>query len=75
MAKIYIERAYIEANEKNDKQGITVHVGDVFYEVPCDPKPWLYTIKNEDDDIVINSSAGMEEGKWDHLIREMLDGE
>jgi hypothetical protein len=81
MAKIKIERAYIEADEKEqDKFSIMIEikrdreyilVGTVSLN---NPKSWLYTMNNEDGDLVINNSAGMEAKKWDYITKEILGG-
>jgi hypothetical protein len=75
MAKIYLERAYIEAQEPDmDNFVIEITYQDVLVgKVDLDnPKPWLYTISNDDGDLVINNSAGMEGNKWDHITKEII---
>jgi hypothetical protein len=81
MAKIKIERAYIEADEKEqDKFSIMIEIKrDREYilvgTVPLNnPKSWLFTMNNEDGDLVINNSAGMEAKKWDYITKEILGG-
>jgi hypothetical protein len=69
-------RAYIEAHdEEQDLFEITVHIDKTLVGRVNLDKPgliWLYTISNEDDDLVINNSAGMEAKKWDHITKEIL---
>ena len=79
MAKIHIERAYIEAHDKEvDNFSITLEVKDgsdciLVGRINLDnPKPWLYTFTNEDGDLVINNSERMEGNKWDHITKEIL---
>jgi hypothetical protein len=77
MAKIYFERAYIEAHEPNvDNFVIEITCEDILLaKVDIDnPKPWLYTVTNDDGDLVINNSAGMEAKKWDHITKEIIGG-
>ena len=81
MAKVKIERAYIEAHdEKEDNFSITIEikqnkeyilVGKISL---SSPKSWLYTMNNEDGDLVINNSAGMEAKRWDYITKEILGG-
>ena len=68
-------RAYIEAHDENeDNWSILIHINDVLAgKVECPPKPWLYTHYNEDGDLVINNSAGMEHYKWDHITKQLLE--
>jgi hypothetical protein len=68
-------RAYIEAHdEKEDNFSILIYIDKVLCgKVPLDnPKDWLYTLTNEDGDLVINYSAGMEAKKWDHITYEII---
>jgi hypothetical protein len=69
-------RAYIEAHdEEQDLFEITVHIDKTLVGRVNLDKPgliWLYTMSNEDDDLVINNSAGMEAKKWDHITKEIL---
>jgi hypothetical protein len=76
MAKISIERAYIEPHDENeDNFSIEISYNGVLVgKVPLDqPKSWLYTLTNEDGDLVINNSAGIEANKWDHITKEIID--
>jgi hypothetical protein len=77
MAKVWIERAYIEPHDENvDNFSIEISTNDgiLLGKVNLDnPKEWLYTMTNEDGDLVINNSAGMEAKKWDHLTREIIE--
>ena len=75
MVKVWIERAYIEPHDPNeDNFSITIHLDNILVgNVALDnPKSWLYTISNEDGDLVINNSAGMEANKWEHITKEIL---
>lgn len=68
-------RAYIESDEKDNKFEITIHTGQTLVgKVDLDREglPWLYTMNNEDDDLVINNSAGMENNKWEHITNEII---
>jgi hypothetical protein len=79
MAKVYIERAYIEAHDDNHdnfsievlvKSDGTEHlVGKVDLYTP---KPWIYLDTNGDGDLIINNSQGMEHIKWDHITYEII---
>jgi len=77
MAKIYLERAYIEPQEP-DMDNFVIEItyqGVLVGKVDLDnPKPWLYTVNNDDGDLVINNSAGMEANKWDHITKEIMGG-
>jgi hypothetical protein len=79
MAKVWIERAYIEPHDENvDNFSIEISTTDgiLLGKVNLDnPKEWLYTMTNEDGDLVINNSAGMEAKKWDHLTKEIIEGD
>jgi hypothetical protein len=74
MAKINIERAYIEPHsDDEDNFNIEVSCNDILVaKSPVSPAKWLYTITNDDGDLVINNSAGMEGSKWDHLTKEII---
>lgn len=79
MAKVHIERAYIEPHDKqHDQFAILIHIkeeNDHIYagKVEIDqPVKWLYTDTNENGDLEINYSAGMENSKWDYLTREII---
>jgi hypothetical protein len=68
-------RAYIEATGQEDLFEITLHIDKVLVgrvDLDRDGIPWLYTMNNEDNDLVINNSAGMEEAKWNHITNEIL---
>jgi hypothetical protein len=74
MAKISIERAYIEAHD-DDVDNFSIEVscnGVLVAKSPVTPVKWLYTMSNDDGDLVINHSAGMEGNKWDHITKEIL---
>lgn len=74
MAKINIERAYIEPHsDDEDNWSIEISCNDILVaKSPVKPAKWLYTITNDDGDLVINNSAGMEGNKWDYLTREII---
>lgn len=79
MAKVYMERAYIEAHdEEEDNFSILIHIKDgvnhVFAgKVKLDqPKAWIFLESNEGGDLIINNSAGMEGNKWDHITKEII---
>jgi hypothetical protein len=74
MAKINIERAYIEPHsDDEDNWSIEISCNDILVaKSPVKPAKWLYTISNDDGDLVINNSAGMEGNKWDYLTREII---
>lgn len=67
-------RAYIEPHDdEEDNFSILIHSEDVLLgKIDCPPKEWLYTITNEDGDLVLNYSAGMEESKWDYITNEII---
>jgi hypothetical protein len=71
-------RAYIEAqDEEFDDYEIRIEIKDgirliLVGKVECLPRTWLYTHINEDNDLVINCSAGMEANKWDYLTKEII---
>jgi hypothetical protein len=79
MAKIHIERAYIEPeNEEQDNFAILIHIKrDVEHiyagKVELDrPIKWLHVENAENGDLLINNSAGMEANKWDYLTKEII---
>ena len=79
MAKIHIERAYIEPeNEEEDNFSILIHIKrDVEHiyvgKVDLDqPIKWLHVENAENGDLMINNSAGMEAKKWDYLTQEIM---
>jgi hypothetical protein len=70
-------RAYIEPHDDNEDNfiiSISEKNEDILLsKVDLDqPLKWLYTLTNEDGDLVINNSAGMEANKWDHITKEIL---
>ena len=68
-------RAYIEAHDDTyDNFSITISCQNILFgKVDLDnPKAWLYTVTNDDGDLVINNSAGMEANKWDHITHEII---
>ena len=79
MAKIHIERAYIEPeNEEEDNFSILIHIKrDVEHiyagKVEVDaPIKWLHVETAENGDLMINNSATMEANKWDYLTQEII---
>jgi len=78
MAKIHIERAYIEPSEKEQDFAILIHIKDgndhIFAgKVDLDhPIKWIYTENAKNGDLMINNSAGMEANKWDHITQEII---
>ena len=87
MAKIYIERAYIEPfGEEEENFSILIHIkqtdadGKIEHiyagKVELDaPIKWLYTENNKDGDLMINNSQSMEATKWNHLTKEIIGGD
>jgi len=81
MAKIHIERAYIESeNEEDNNLAILLHikrdvehiyVGKVELDAPI---KWLHVETAENGDLMVNNSAGMEAKKWDYLTEEIIRG-
>ena len=71
-------RAYIEAHDENiDQHEIIIQIKDgkdliLAGKVECPPRTWLYTHVNEENDLVINHSAGMGANKWDYLTKEII---
>lgn len=86
MAKVHIERAYIEPfGEEEDNFSILIHIkqtdadGKIEHiyagKVELDaPIKWLYTENNKDGDLMINNSQSMEATKWNHLTKEIIGG-
>lgn len=74
MAKIYHEKAYIEAHsDDEDNFSIELHCNNILVgKSPVTPVKWLWTDINEDGDLIINNSAGMEGSKWDYITREII---
>lgn len=84
MAKVYIERAYIEDyEEESESHMIVFHVkqtdaeGNVDHifagKVELDSNvPWIHLDTAENGDLLINNSAGMEDNKWNHITREII---
>ena len=83
MAKIHIERAYIEPSEKDEPLAILFHVKQpdengnpdhiLIGKVELDkPIKWLYTETSENGELQINCSTSMEANKWDYLTREII---
>ena len=78
MAKIYIERAYIESSTEEDNNQILFHVKQgnehVFAgKVELDRNiPWIHLVTADNGDLLINNSAGMEDNKWNHITKEII---
>ena len=79
MAKIHIERAYIESENKEDTNlAILIHIKrdvDHIYagKVELDhPIPWIHMETAKNGDLMINNSAGIESKKWDHITKEII---
>ena len=82
MAKVYIERAYIEPDGKKDPLAILLHIKEMDVKGNIDhiyvgkveldkPIKWLYTENAENGDLIVNNSKSMEGRKWNYLIREI----
>jgi hypothetical protein len=79
MAKIHIERAYIEPFDGEEEDfSILIHVkrdNDHIFagKVDLDRQiPWIYLDFSKNGDLEINNSAGMEDNKWDHITKYIL---
>lgn len=83
MAKIYIERAYIESSTEEDNNQILFHVkqldenGNIDHvfagKVELDRNiPWIHLVTADNGDLLINNSAGMEDNKWNHITKEII---
>lgn len=84
MAKIHIERSYIEPfGEGEEPLAILLHVKELndnnqydhilVGKVELDkPIKWLYTESKENGDLEINNSKSMEANKWDYLTGEII---
>ena len=81
MAKIWMERCYIDiSDEDTDTYSVEIHIKEGKSEilagrVNMGPRPWVYIDYNEDGDLILNHSPGMDGNKWDHITREILDQE
>jgi hypothetical protein len=80
MAKVHIERAYIEAHdEKEDNFSILIHIKEDLDHIYAgkvelnQPKAWIHLQNAENGDLLISNSAGMEGSKWDHITRDIID--
>jgi hypothetical protein len=79
MAKIYIERSYIDISDPDDDQYLVeLYIKEGKSEVlagrvDIGPRSWIYIDYNEDKDLILNHSPGMDGNKWDHITREILD--
>lgn len=80
MAKIHMEHSYIEPHDDENNNHviqITIKRGKeeiLAGEVECPPKPWIYLDWNEEGDLILNNSEGMEANKWDHITKELIGG-
>lgn len=85
MARIHIERAYIEpfGEEEQDNFSILIHIKETDKDGNIDhifagkvdidqPIKWLYTENNKDGDLMINNSQSMEANKWNYLTKEII---
>jgi hypothetical protein len=79
MAKVYIERAYIEPyNEDEESCQILIHIKDDSNHVYAGKVEithdiaWIHMDNAENGDLMINNSAGMEANKWNHITKEIL---
>jgi len=85
MAKIYIERAYIESYDKSDAENSHAHSHQILFHVKHGEDhvfagkveldrdiPWIHLQTAENGDLLINNSAGMEDNKWDHITKEIV---
>jgi hypothetical protein len=88
MAKVWIERAYIEpfGEEEQDNFTILIHIKETDAEGKIDhifagkieldaPIKWLYTENSNNGDLMINNSQSMEANKWNYLTKEIIGGE
>ncbi|CAB5218281.1 hypothetical protein UFOVP204_163 [uncultured Caudovirales phage] len=80
MAKVKIERAYIEPSEQEQDFAILIHIKEGNDHILAgkielnQPLKWLYTENAKNGDLIINNSESMEKHKWDHITREIIDG-
>lgn len=79
MAKIHIERAYIEPeNEEEDNLAILIHIKSAYGHIYAGkveldhPIKWLHVKNAENGDLMVNNSAGMEANKWNYLTQEII---
>ena len=78
MAKIYIERSYIEDYDESESHQILFHVKQgnehIFAgKIELDRDiPWIHLDTAENGDLLINNSAGMEDNKWNHITAEIV---
>jgi len=81
MANIYIERAYIEDNSLEDSHQILIHIkenndhilaGKVELEKDIS---WIHFSSDQNGDLFINNSAGMEANKWNHITYDIINND
>ena len=80
MAKIYIDRAYIEpfGEDEQESHEILIHIKEGNNHIYAGKVElthniaWLHTYTAENGDLQINNSAGMEANKWDHITHEII---
>ena len=77
MAKIWLERSYIDVSSDEDNYDIEILIKDgskyiLAGRVEMSPRSWVYLDYNEEGDLIINNSPSMEHNKWDHIIPELL---
>ena len=67
-------KAYIEAHDDEvDNFSIEISCQDALLaKSDCSPRAWIYTVTNDDGDLVINNSQSMEDNKWDHITNEIV---
>jgi len=87
MAKVYVERAYIEPFDEDDQESyaILVHIKDIEADGSINHiyagkielthnVAWIHMNTADNGDLDINYSAGMEANKWDHITKEIIGG-
>jgi hypothetical protein len=83
MAKIHIDRAYIESFDDDESHKILIHIKntdeygniDHIYAGKVELGKnifWIYMATAENGDLMINNSAGMENNKWNHITKEII---
>ena len=83
MAKIYIDRAYIEPFDDEESHQILIHIkntdeyGNVDHiyagKVELDKNiGWIHMETAQNGDLMINNSTNMENNKWNHITKEIL---
>jgi hypothetical protein len=81
MAKVYIERAYIEPMEEKQSHQILIHIKEgnthtYVGKVELDHNvAWMHFDTDKNNDLLINSSAGIEGNKWNHILHEIIEND